>query len=77
MTTSTAASPQVQRYAKDWVNVRSRRMPGARIVLVLNRGQAVMVDSLKQQWWRVVVDGKGVGYVYRAYLDTIPPRRGQ
>ena len=75
---ATAALPavngQVQRYAKDWVNVRSRRRPGAHIVRVLNRGQAVMVDSLSEGWWRVMIDGQAVGYVYRAYLDTVPPR---
>jgi hypothetical protein len=32
-----------------------------------------MVDSLREGWYRVVVDGQGVGYVYREFLDSVPP----
>jgi hypothetical protein len=63
----------MQRYATDWVNVRSGRNPTAPRVLVLNRGQAVLVDSLKQGWYRVLLDGRPVGYVYRSFLGATPP----
>jgi len=71
-----AATPPVSesvRYARDWVNVRSRRDPKARILRVLKPGQAVEADSLKQQWYRVLIDGKPVGYVYRGYLSATAP----
>jgi hypothetical protein len=32
-----------------------------------------MVDSLKEGWYRVVVDGQAVGYVYREFLDSVAP----
>ena len=62
-----------QRYATTWVNVRESRGRGTRAVGVLNPAQAVLVDSLRGGWYRVVVDGRTLGYVDRLYLDTVPP----
>ena len=62
-----------QRYARTWVNVRESRGPGTPAVGVLNPGEAVLVDSLRGGWYRVVVDGHTLGYVDRSYLDTVPP----
>jgi uncharacterized protein YgiM (DUF1202 family) len=63
----------LQRYAKVWVNVRSGRRPDASLVRVLKPGEPVLVDSLRQQWYRVLIDGRPVGYVYREYLSATPP----
>ena len=63
----------LQRYARMWVNVRNRRRPDATIVRVLKPGEPVLVDSLRQQWYRVLIDGRPVGYVYRGYLTATPP----
>jgi len=63
----------LQRYARMWVNVRNRRRPDATIVRVLKPGEPVLVDSLRQQWYRVLIDGRPVGYVYRGYLSPTPP----
>jgi len=67
------ARPQERRYTTIWANVREAREPMARVVLVLHPGEQVLVDSLRQEWYRVVSDGQKVGYVYRALVDTIPP----
>jgi len=42
-------------------------------VRVLNPGEAVLVDSLKRGWYRVLADGRIVGYVHRTQLDAAPP----
>ena len=63
----------LQRYARMWVNVRNRRRPDATIVRVLKPGEPVLVDSLRQQWYRVLIDGRPVGYVYRGYLSATAP----
>src|SRR6185369_1166334 len=63
----------LQRYARMWVNVRKGRRPDATIVRVLKPGEPVLVDSLRQQWYRVLIDGRPVGYVYRGYLSPTPP----
>jgi len=62
-----------QRYATTWVNVRESRRRGTPAIRVLNPGEAVLVDSLGGGWYRVVVDGRTLGYVDRLYLDTVPP----
>ena len=72
---SAATGSQLLRYTTDFVNVRRRRDPKAPVVRVLKRGQAVQADSLKQQWYRVLIDGRPVGYVYRGYLSSTPPVR--
>jgi hypothetical protein len=33
----------------------------------------VLVDSLSNEWYRVVEDGQKLGYVYRELVDTAPP----
>jgi Bacterial SH3 domain len=63
----------VQRFATTWVNVREARRFGTPAVRVLNPGEAVLVDSLRGGWYRVVVEGRTLGYVDRLYLDTVPP----
>jgi Bacterial SH3 domain len=64
---------QFKQYATTWVNVRGRRGIGAPAVRVLSPGEAVLVDSLRGGWYRVLVDGLKVGYVHRLYLDAVPP----
>jgi hypothetical protein len=64
---------QLPRYATTWVNVRGGRSRGAPAVRVLNPGEAVLVDSLRRGWYRVLVNGRALGYVHRAYLDAAPP----
>jgi len=63
-----------KRYATTWVNVRENRSGGSAAVRVLNPGEAVLVDSLSGGWYRVVADGRTLGYVDRLYLDTASPR---
>lgn len=66
---------QLQRYARTWVNVRGGRGRGAPAVRVLNPGDAVLVDSLERGWYRVLVDGRMLGYAHRANLGAAPPPR--
>jgi hypothetical protein len=40
---------------------------------VLQPGDAVLVDSLVRGWYRVVADGRTVGYAHRRYLAATPP----
>ena len=63
----------VRRYAQTWVNVRQSRNVAAPAVRVLNPGEAVLVDSLRGGWYRVLAEGRTVGYVYRSRLDSAPP----
>jgi hypothetical protein len=42
---------------------------------VLNPGEAVLVDSLRRGWYRVVVEGRTAGYVHRDNLVVVPPAR--
>jgi hypothetical protein len=42
-------------------------------VAVLNPGDAVIVDSLVRGWYRVLVDGRALGYVHRSTLDVARP----
>lgn len=67
------AGPSVRRYAQTWVNVRGDRTRSAPAVAVLNPGDSVLVDSLVRGWYRVLVDGRAVGYVHRSTLDTTRP----
>jgi len=70
-----AAGPLTRRAARTWVNVRGGRGRGAPIVLVLNPGDAVQVDSLSRGWYRVLIDGRAAGYVHRSNLDPVPRPR--
>ncbi len=70
----TPAGQQLQRYATTWVNVRGRRGTGAPTVRVLSPGEAVRVDSLRAGWYRVVADGRTLGYVHSSYLGAAPAR---
>ena len=72
--TPSPTGSQLLRYTTDFVNVRRARDPKAAVVRVLKRGQAVQADSLKEQWYRVLLDGQPIGYVYRGYLTSTPPR---
>jgi hypothetical protein len=71
-----AASPGgsvIRRYAQTWVNVRGDRTRSAPTVGMLNPGDAVTVDSLVRGWYRVMVDGRTLGYVHRSTLDVRRP----
>ena len=35
----------------------------------------VQVDSLSRGWYRVLIDGRAAGYVYRSNLDPVSPPR--
>ena len=65
--------PAHQRYAQDYVKLRSEPSSGSAVLRVLQRGEIVTVDSLQDGWYRVVVDSTSVGFVDRQYLDTLPP----
>jgi hypothetical protein len=45
----------------------------APVVTVVEPGEPVLVDSLSDEWYRVVADGRKVGYVYRGLVDIAPP----
>jgi hypothetical protein len=45
----------------------------APVVTVLHPGEPVLVDSLSEEWYRVVAEGQKLGYVYSALVDTAPP----
>jgi hypothetical protein len=62
----------VRRYARTWVNIRDDRSRSAASVGVLNPGDEVMVDSLIRGWYRVLVDGRLIGYVHRSTLTAAP-----
>jgi hypothetical protein len=62
------------RYATTWVNVRAGRSLHAAVVRVLKPGEVVLVDSLRMGWYRVLADGRTLGYAARTHLDAIPPR---
>ena len=66
-------APQLQRYTTTWVNVRGGRSRAAPAVRVLRPGQAVLVDSLRRGWYRVLVNGRTLGYVHRLNLGTVAP----
>jgi hypothetical protein len=40
---------------------------------VLNPGEAVLVDSLIGGWYRVLIDGQPIGYVYGTNLSEGAP----
>ena len=63
----------LRRYAQTWANVRGERTLSAPAVGRLNPGDAVTVDSLVRGWYRVLVDGRTLGYVHRSTLDVSRP----
>ncbi len=66
------AAGQEQRYATVFVNVRRTPSAGSTTVAVLNPGDAVLVDSLRRGWYRIIRDGRVLGYADRRYLSTTP-----
>jgi len=74
---SAAPSPMtgagLRRYAQTWANVRGDRTLSAPTVGMLNPGDAVTVDSLVHGWYRVLVDGRALGYVHRSTLNVSRP----
>jgi hypothetical protein len=68
-----ASSRGLTRYARTWVNVRDGRAQAAPSVRVLTPGEPVLVDSLQGGWYRVLAEGRTVGYVHRSNLDAAPP----
>lgn len=71
-----AAVRMERRYANTWVNLRARRSGAAPVVRVLKPGETVLVDSLRQGWYRAVADGETVGYVDRDLVGTAPRSPG-
>jgi hypothetical protein len=67
------ATGQLQRYARTWTNIREGRSDSAPAVRTLEPGAVVLVDSLSQGWYRVVVGGRAVGYVDGSYLIIEAP----
>ena len=65
------AGAPLQRYARTWVSIREGRTDSAPAVRTLAPGEAVLVDSLSQGWYRVVVDGQPAGYVDGGYLEEV------
>jgi uncharacterized protein YgiM (DUF1202 family) len=60
-------------YANIWVNVRSERSNSSNVIQILRPGQAVVVDTLIQGWYRIVAEHDAVGYVDKHYLQESPP----
>ena len=54
--------------ARTWTNVRKSRSPRADVVAKLLPSDTVLADSLERGWYRVAVEGKVLGYVYRSTL---------
>jgi len=70
---ATPTGQQSRRYASTWVNVRRDRGRDAPTVRVLEPGDAVLVDSLDQGWYRVSIGGQPVGYAHRSNLVVRAP----
>jgi uncharacterized protein YgiM (DUF1202 family) len=54
--------------AKTWTNVRKSRDKLAGVEGVLLPGDTILADSLVDGWYRVVLEGKILGYVHRSTL---------
>jgi len=61
------------RYARTWVNVRSGPSGKAPIVRILQPGESVQVDSLRDGWYQVLANGGPGGYVDGNLVDTSRP----
>jgi hypothetical protein len=75
-TTPPVRSPSpagARRYALTWVNIHGKRTQSSPTVGILNPGDPVLADSLVRGWYRVSVEGRILGYVYRSMLDVAPP----
>ena len=71
---TTVSTPDpLRRYARTWTHVRTAPTRAATSTLVLDPGDTVQVDSLRRGWYRVLMDGRAVGYVHRSNLDVAPP----
>ena len=70
---ATFTNQRSRRYASTWVNVRRDRGLDAPTVRVLEPGDAVLVDSLDQGWYRVIIDGQPIGYAHRSNLVVRAP----
>jgi hypothetical protein len=68
--------PRVSRVVVNWANIRRSRARSSAAVGRLEPGDSVMVDSLSRGWYRVLMDGRPVGYVHRTTLGTVLPRSG-
>jgi hypothetical protein len=73
MADAAASTRGLTRYARTWVNVRDGRAQATPSVRVLTPGEPVLVDSLRGGWYRVLAEGRTVGYVHRSNLDAAPP----
>ena len=60
----------VPRVVINWANIRQSRARSSPAVGRLEPGDSVLVDSLQRGWYRVLMDGRPVGYVHRTSLGT-------
>ena len=60
------------RHASTWVNVREARSFTASVVRVLAPGDTIRVDSLMLGWYRVLADGRTLGYVDHNFVSPNP-----
>ena len=63
-----AAGPGELLVARTWTNVRKSRDKLAGVEGVLLPGDTILADSLVGGWYRVVLEGKVLGYVHRSTL---------
>lgn len=69
---SAPGTDAVNRVARTWTKVHERRSVKSDLSAVLLPGDTVLADSLRGGWWRVALEGKVIGYVYRATLTETP-----
>ncbi|HEX3274561.1 MAG TPA: SH3 domain-containing protein [Gemmatimonadales bacterium] len=55
----------------NWANIRQARARSSPAVGRLEPGDSVMVDSLRGGWYRVLMDGRPVGYLHRTSVGTV------
>jgi hypothetical protein len=67
----------VPRVVINWANIRRARARSSATVGRLEPGDSVMVDSLRRGWYRVLMDGRPVGYVHRTSVGVVLPRGAQ
>lgn len=60
--------------ARTWTSVRKSRSKSASLEAVLMPGDTVLADSLRQEWYRVALEGEVLGYAHRSTL-TVPGTR--
>ena len=54
--------------ARTWTSVRKSRSKSASLEAVLMPGDTVLADSLRQEWYRVALEGEVLGYAHRSTL---------